>query len=816
MLPEFYLATALPIIKGGKLILALIAGILLFRTKKTNAPKIDQPEVTTSERGSRTTYLIGRDEIAPVLTALGDEFIRKVPVNSGGKGSPSQTQDIFYQPGIHVLTASRKPRRLRKIRQNGETIWEGDLTPETSPSGTRIDLGDEGIFEIQWGGVNDAADDFATDLVGIASRFDPLVRINWIEKRLGQVLSWPTLLYEVEVTPEDVTGVLASVDPWVLKDDFEDGLISFDIAAIASLGGSGFIALINQQDLGDSSLANAFQPGQSILVNGLSSYADGTSFTIASVFDSSAGGMDFDILFPSLWVNNPCGPGTISQSKLSSLKVTVISVLEAIPQANWEATPASCVVVSAGFGPPIGQVVSAVESSESGANMGHAISQMLFAPKPLGLGIDTARWDLASLLRLAERARDEQYLTTVRLSNDSTVADAINDCGKDFGFFVVQNPDTGLLEFRLLRPDLVEVKTLPANALQGDPLEAGQNVSPNRPTTAVWAFNDRDNCYRDRTIELGDDGVARYGAVTGDTENRVTTTRDLDSATAAALRQEGASFVDLTDISAKVGFDGRRFGPGDFVQFPGELDPRLILRTLLNSDGEAGATHEATSSGYASQVSGLALALEPLTGADPTQLSIGQYRLWIMPAALQSTAQTYEAALLWTRGTGNEFQAILSLSLDDTTYAQFAAESNVVTGGVLQEDLAAGSLTGNELFTISGVDIGTVQNLEGTTSAVQQQQLLVIGDEVASVASVTLLSTDEARLGTLVRGLYSTTDTTHPAGTPFYIVQSSSWLPIADPAFFQLGQQLLYKAQPLGSGTPPSIVTILPQVVTPS
>jgi len=807
-----------------KITALLVVGtaILVSRNQTNNVPALDDADVQLSERGSRAPTVMGRDQVAPVFVWAGNTSIVKEKVSSGGKGSPSAEQDIFYQEGVHVLATSRNPRGLRTIRQNGEKIWEGYITPSSAPSGTQIDLGAEGTFEVRWGLSSDAADTWAGDpsRIDLESRFPGLARVNWRRKRIGQILSWPQFTYEFEATPEDPTGTLSDIEAWTVKDATPDDLDTINIYGVVGTGTTQYFVLPFNEDY----LTKIF-PGTDITINGVPTITNGQTYTVSSVFQSDLLTLNWTSLFPSQWSTNPCTSGNWTSALLSNFyKVVVVTVQESISST---ANLSSGVICQSSlnnitnWSTPIGTGLVQLESSQSGANVGYCVSQLCFAPAPFGAGMDEDLWDMPSLKQLAERGDTEQYLTTVTVQQGNTWQDALNDLARDFGFFIVQSPVTGLLEFRLFRPDLVNVTEIPATALQGEPIERGQIISPGRTRRVVFSYGDRLNCYRDRTIELSDDGMPKYGGVVADEDVRITTTRDRESAIQSALRQEAVTFLDLSDIDVEIGFEGRRLGPGDFFRLPDEAEPRLILKSTV-SDSLTGASHEATSSGYAALVSPLVLADAELTSGSATELAIDQYALWILPSALKVTAQTYEAVLLWTRSSSSEFQATLNLSVDNITYSPFSTESTVMTGGVLQDSLAASATTSNPQFEISGPDLANVQNLEALGATSQQQQLLVIGDfstpssvEVCSVASVNQISTTEATLGTLQRGLYATTDQAHPAGTPFFIVQTSSWNVIADPVFFQNAQLLYYKAQPLGSGTPPSIIDIQAQVVTP-
>lgn len=783
---------------------------------RSNKDKVDQPKVQLSERGSPAPIMLGRDELPPILVWAGETKVKKESLNGGGKGgAPKAERDIFYQKGIHVVATARKPRRLRRIRQNGEVIWTGDIRPADVPSGTVIDLGSEGAFEIQWGLLDDPVDDFASSKLGVASRFAGFTRINWIEKRLGQVLSWPTLLYEFEVEPFDPTGALSDYDPWVL--DSSDGndydLLALPGATVISAGPTyitvrrKFPSPYGPEDEVD--LVSSLTAGTLMQLDGLPNLADGTVVTVQSVEAAGSVNIGFQPNTPSAFLQKNVESALIY---VTGLPVGYFQLPPFYVSADYTSTP---------YLIPIGgQITARAETLKSGANVGHVLSQLLFDQAPFGLGMDPSNWSLTSLVEVAKTAELEDYFATITLSQGKTVSEAIGDILTDFGMALVQDSSSGLMTFKMFRPGAQTVVDIPEEALQGRPITKTQTITPLRPRRVVFNYSAIENCYKNRTIELCDDGIVKYGGVVSDDSQSITTTRHRESAIAAANRREMLTFQDADTVTIDVGYGGRRLGPGDFIRLPGDEEVLYIFRTIL-SDDEVSTRHEAANAAFAQQVSNFEPEDAGIGMGETTELSIPQYALWFPPAALQQTPQALEAMLLWTRGTGVEVQAVTSLSVAGLTYTTADSSTASVVGGVLTSDLSAVATSGVS-FDIQGVDSGTVLNLEGTDTETQKQQLLVIGDftdpstiEVASVAGITLTTQTTADLGTLQRGLYSSTATLHPAGTQFFIVQDVAISTFTAPSFFQSGQEVFYKAQPLGAGASPPISTISEQSTTP-
>ena len=99
--------------------------------------------------------LIGRDRLAPFVGKLGKRTKRDEGASDrkGVAGSilgADLDVQIYYQPAWHVLCVG-PARALYGITQAQRPIFQEVLTRETHPSGTVVDLGEEGSFAIYWG-----------------------------------------------------------------------------------------------------------------------------------------------------------------------------------------------------------------------------------------------------------------------------------------------------------------------------------------------------------------------------------------------------------------------------------------------------------------------------------------------------------------------------------------------------------------------------------------------------------------------------------------------------------------------------------------
>lgn len=184
----------------------------LMQQGKNKPVARDEKPTTVSSRGSFIPIVLGVCRIGAVFAWAGDRYAKKEKVGGGGKGSfmgggSESVQYVYYERGWHILCVG-PATSLRRIWQNGKVIWEGKLTPGTSPSGSTIQVGAEGAFTIYWGEHNQPtnAELGNNARVGITSRWPHMTYVVW-NKRLGQGAVWPLLDYEIEVRPGKSTLV---------------------------------------------------------------------------------------------------------------------------------------------------------------------------------------------------------------------------------------------------------------------------------------------------------------------------------------------------------------------------------------------------------------------------------------------------------------------------------------------------------------------------------------------------------------------------------------------------------------------------------
>lgn len=219
-------------IQLGIALVALLLARLLLKPKggPKNIQADDQP-TTLSTKGSYIPYPIGRWMIGFGFAWAGDSLAWTVeePIegSGGGKGNPfggapSASQTIWHMPAWHILCPGIVSR-LISIEDNGEEVWRPTepLTPSNTPSGSVVDAGKLGTFEIYWGEPDQPISSFLAEKIGVASRWPGVCHIVWTDGRLGNTRLWPQRKYEVERAYECVSGLSC---PYMLDDGVSRGV----------------------------------------------------------------------------------------------------------------------------------------------------------------------------------------------------------------------------------------------------------------------------------------------------------------------------------------------------------------------------------------------------------------------------------------------------------------------------------------------------------------------------------------------------------------------------------------------------------------
>ncbi len=183
--------------------LSLLAGYLLEQTLKNRIPATDTP-TTLSARGSYIPIILGTRRVGSIFAW------------AGGRRRTSGPRPVYLENGWHILCVG-PASALTKIWVGGIPILDTRITPQTHPSGSNINLGRNGDFDIFWGDEFQPINIFLgdPDRIGIQSRWPLVTYVVWREKNLKFAPQWPVIDYEIEVRPQQTTIPLATSPPWL-------------------------------------------------------------------------------------------------------------------------------------------------------------------------------------------------------------------------------------------------------------------------------------------------------------------------------------------------------------------------------------------------------------------------------------------------------------------------------------------------------------------------------------------------------------------------------------------------------------------------
>jgi len=712
---------------GVAIAVSYIGGLL--QKKPSDSPVQDFKPTPTVERGSPTPLLIGRELVAASMLWAGNRT-SETEEGEGGKGfggGGGPGQKIWYEEGWHAICVG-PVRRLWKIEANGKVIFNGPIDPNSHPSGTTIDLGDEGEFQIYWGEQDQPAN---TDLgdaerIGITSRWPFICYVWWSNKRLGTNPVWPRMRYEVDTVPYDSRlcgspayfspSRTATGDPHDIGDTM-DGVV-----------GTNYVEVDGKQF--DGTLD--FKPGR---------YARIASNTIS----------DGDYLIESV--------------EKQSGSVRRIFLAKTI----------------SGLTDDVGTVQPVIENPDDGVNPAHAIDQILFAGAPHGMALDRGLFDVASLEEVGRIACTENLRTTLLANDFKSVASIVSDLLQDLGVLLPQDPVTGLYRFVAIR-ETADFAVLTDDEIVGALPEVETiQLDEQQRDRKLFTYRDRNRNYSEMQVGIDDDGSAGFLELFGVEKISMPTVRDFTTAEVVAKRRDQETYSNQDRVRVKADRNARDIMPGHRFTIPDIDQPYLCLEVEQPDTDSAEVELTGVPDYYgipAADSTTLAdgggiLGSVPDTDEDPAVIPIE------LPHVLNAEGKVV-AGLARIRRSAAVPNAAVYLSPDGTTYFKLGNEGGLHTGGGLDEALLATGpslLDEGPVINALGPDIANVLDL----SAAGQEENWRRGKQIAVVGSGTAqeiwfvrwlesLGGGQYRLREVLRHRAGTTKQAFAADTPVVIL----------------------------------------------
>jgi len=745
--------------------LSLLAAELLKKKNKSLAQ--DDKPTALATRGTFVPRLIGRRRLGYVFCAAGNRQKAKEKAE-GGKGSvfSAPKVDVFREDGWHAICVG-PAWTLYSIEQQGKPIFTGPISRESHPSGSTINLGNEGSFRIFWGqnGVADGQPinsdpSFTSINGGISSSWPHLCYIQWISKRLGPSPNWPLMTYVFETQ-------LQSVHLSMSSQGFSATQVLGSQTYIVSTVTNGTKGTAKITVLGDANLGALTQ----IQLSGNTGLGTPTDFTVFKVTRPVSPSNTTDI-FTNETISGATNDGTVS------------------------------VYVSQG---------------DDGLNIAHILAELLYDPWPHGIGQpktgSSAEIDINTLEDLGTLTETEDLRCSVIAPDAQDLQGLIGGIMQDIGCFLALNFRTGLLEFVPLRDPSGGTLANVTYDLQTKVPEIRGNHSRRPVDRLVFSFTDQDNQYRDMTITVDDDGQAAFAEFYRQRVVQIISTIFFDTASLIAARRELEEMAGAGSgahmISCNRGC--RRLIPGQAILVDGFNEVMRVTKVIVDPESGEVQLHVMPDF-YGAPLSQFKVnGGNTGSGGTPVEADLS-FGLIEVPEILTGANGPQTVLVPRIRAHSAVLGSDIYLSPDNSTFTFEGNDGSIMTGGTLDASFPADSemdLSIGPQFTALGVDIGTVLDLSSDLTAWRAGRQLAVAINAAGEQEIMFLqrivnvvgSTYEMR--GLIRGRYDTRPIDLAMGDVIYILEDSDGLLIQDNVILTVDSTVYAKSAPTGVGTIP-------------
>lgn len=732
--------------------LSLLAGYLL-REKNKNLVQDDKP-TTLATRGSFLPWVRGRRRIGAIFGWAGVRSVVEEKAG-GGKGGlfSGPKVKIYYESGWHLLCVG-PVKALHEIEQGGKILFAGPINQFSHPSGSTIDLGSEGSFQIYWGEPDQPVNAYLGDSgrVGVSSRWPNACYIQWTRKRLGQQPNWPLLTYVVEVEPQG--SHLSDTEPFVPP--------TYTLPVDPSEDAEDIWQRTNgAEDTGRFTFrgdyAHVFKNGGRVRLTG-----------------NALPDQDFDV-------------------KRVVTRLVFYSF-------DWETWTDVYPVGGLTGADATGQLQSYTAEPNDGYNPAHILADLWFSPWPHGIGASTSLFDVDSLEDLGTLCETEDLRCSVIAKDGETMRGLLAGVYQDLGVLMPINFRTGLLQFVPVRepsgilPDIVE-------DLQIELPETEVRHGPNPVDRLLFSFSDRENRYRDMTVGIDDYGQASYEEFHRARTVQIISTVTYDTANTIAERRSQEELAGGSEFKVVSNRGAKLLLPGQAITIEGipeiarltavDVDP-LSGRTTLTCIPDAYGVTKSTFVQDKAKTVGDLLQVQPDIAFRPFE---------VPEILLDGQAQTVVVARI--RAHQQIDGADIHISRDDSTFVNIGEDATIMQGGTLDTAIAADDLFNQAegpTITALGDDVAAVLDLSAdTTSWRNGRQIAVINGEIFYLKTITSLGGGQYRLDGLIRARYDTRAQAHAIGSIVYIAQNDDGLAVQD-VLLEPQVTLYTKSQPKGNG----------------
>jgi hypothetical protein len=793
----------------------------------------DYIPTTIASQGAFAPLLIGRRRIGSVFAWAGNRTFfqgRASGTAKGRRGRPPRGPKTYSESGWHVLAVG-PAWQLHKIYVEGKVVWEGPIDRDTSPSGTTVTMASGEEFRVYWGETDQPVDADLADFLGVESNWPYLCYIFWVKKGLGSAdtTHWPNMEYDLETQP--TLG------------------LDLDIQC-----GPDNAAEVVWEDAGEAAIDTALVALENIgSVNNVVDFDENTFNVVTGgyyrIYQNNPGGQDIQIQFGhSPLTHSPAA--TWQRFKISLDGVTMWELLN----FGVIATPGlpgdeDCWPYSEVLGPgslrrysidepeiedkvvfltagmhTIRIDTDVTEDGTAGSNEHYAqcrfyfkrvlvteanpISQILFAPMPHGLGLDTAHFDLDSLQDVWEEIEAEGVDEVSVLASEKDAVEVLADLMTDLGIMLYRDPITAKLTFRTVRQQTAVA--IPEDLDIGASPEISFSLMDRPASRLIYTFPDQAREHRDTVITIDEDGQGDYLALHRAKKLRLESPTTLSVATKIAERRSQEELAGRGKFSLQLSRDARLLKPGDVISL---TDVEPVLRVLEVEPETRGPTTkvEAVVDYYGAETSGFTPDAPAGTPSPSTDVdSDSQKTILELPAFLLLPGEAPSIVIPRVRANEQTIYADLHISRDDTTYIYADREFELQTGGTLIDAIPASTAyrpANSYTFTLAGPDADIVNDYStDETNWTSGRQLCLIDDELFFLQKITSMGGAVYRLDGLIRARYDTRRALHAIGAKVYIFSFTEITPLADPLIAP-GELIYAKTQPWVGQNPSALGT---------
>lgn len=716
-------------------LIAIAVGLVasyLLQNKNKSASK-DETVTPLASRGSFVNYLIGRKVVIPVHNAVWERQIKKEKQSGGKAGGSAPETDIYYEGGQDTILVG-PGERLHSIRFGGKKVFVGPIDRYSHPSGTTVDIGKTGSFIIFWGENNGPIDTYSGDSerLGIDSRWPLFMRIVWKELRLGTSPNWPLRKYDVECRIQ-YTGLALST-PWI-NPTFTLSGVTYPVVSVTN-GNVGTCKIVI-----DGFFKKKFKNGQYLKLTGNTVTGDFLVLYATEIFTT---------VFPFTDITGE----------------THIYLSVAINGAN-----------------NAGTIEPYINNQNGGANPAHMIWQLMFAPKPYGRSLDQSIFDMDSLEELGIIFENEQLPSYIHAGDGETFGAILSALFTDLGVMVgFLNGKFRFKAIRELDTGVLPVITLDL-ATPPRPEQTNMHEIEAKRNRLLFIFSDITRASRDMTFKINDDGSASYSDTANIEKIRIESANSIAPASKIAERRSQEIFGDGSPVSFTASREARKLFPGQGIFVTGLSRPLRVvsvqpvsgsgktkIRAMIDYYGVSASTYDHPDTGQDDPSS----EDEPVVDLAFTFIEV--------PSYISQGIQTL--AFLRIRGDDIVSHADLWISRDDLTYFQQGQDTNVHTGGLLLDAMAADRssiIEDGPTFNAIGPDIATALDLSGDLVNWRSGRFCgVIDEEIFFIRNLTALGNNVYQMHGVISARFDTLKAAHIIGSKIFLFQNDSWLPVQD------------------------------------